>query len=380
MSIFYKLFLTFFVALVISVGAGCASTTGKAKANIVNPSTSFIATIPIAVLAESAPVETEESTTSDTKWYPWFTLNKNGFTRNQLAEVLKQPKWEYFRKGITPAVLAREIGNRGIPAPQDEKDFLSWIGRSPRIKEISCTADLLSTHFVSRTTLDGDRFDHMWSRPSCAENEKFLAYEHGDGSIQPFLSLWCGNLLTAKGKPPTTVLYGSCPEVYTLKVNIWPEEAVNLTSNIRRTINATSVDGTVGTFKNTDRVSRKYGGFLRKSAARGKISHDNIPSNVVVSFINEGFSNNIKKELHLGVTSVTGLRELRLKGEDVGNWDAIRLVFSGGFISPVRYTRTGEQEIRFYRDEWKNNPVPDCIMNVHAIRGPTVVDFIVSGG
>ena len=73
---------------------------------------------------------------------------------------------------------------------------------------------------------------------------------------------------------------------------------------------------------------------------------------------------------------VTGLREFKFTRAQLA-WDAIRILdLREEMVSPVFHPRSSLREIRFYNTrifrnlemgEWDTNPVPDCVMNVHAI-------------
>ena len=185
--------------------------------------------------------------------------------------------------------------------------------------------------------------------------------------------------------PPAPTVFapipGACPDVYTLKVNVWERLAASL-QGVGRDIDVEqrmAQEELQERFVGTPHVSRTHGAQFRKAHAAGKIRWATDPHVFRVSLIMtpeaHGGSPEITKEEVLGDITVKGLYELSFTKAELEKWDAIRLVsVDGEVISPPRYNHTGFHEMRFFNHllgttlgEWDANPVPDCVMNEHWI-------------
>lgn len=179
----------------------------------------------------------------------------------------------------------------------------------------------------------------------------------------------------APAPPAPAPVVGSCPDVYTLKVNVWQRSALGL-PRVERTH---AREELAETFADVPRVSRMHGAQFRKAYATGDTARSATPRVFRVSLIMtpeaQGGAPTITAEEVIGDVSVTGLRELQFSRKQLERWDAIRVVANNGdVLSPPRYHRTGLHELRFFNrlprttlGEWDENPVPDCIMNEHWI-------------
>ncbi|GEM_PF-2550944 len=181
----------------------------------------------------------------------------------------------------------------------------------------------------------------------------------------------------AAAPPPAQPLsiIGSCPDVYTLKVNIWTHPALYL-PGVERTHAREELEER---FAYVPHVSREHGAQLRKAYAAGQAARSAITHTFRVSLImtpeSQGGAPIITKEQVISDVTVTGLKELQFKRTTLEQWDAIRVVSNEGDVtSPPRYHGTGLHELRFFNHlprttlgEWDGNPVPDCIMNEHWI-------------
>ncbi|MDP2651749.1 MAG: hypothetical protein Q8O94_01290 [bacterium] len=172
-----------------------------------------------------------------------------------------------------------------------------------------------------------------------------------------------------------------CPDVYTLKVNVWEHKAIAL-SGVEKTHRKEELakKELKERFVGVPHVSRTHGGQFRKAYANGKIKRSAVAHNFRVSLImtpeSQGGESRISSEEILGDITVTGLRELQFTRKQLEKWDAIRVVpiEPTGIYSPPRSNLTGVHGMRFFNHlpgkklgEWENNPVPDCIMNEHWI-------------
>lgn len=186
--------------------------------------------------------------------------------------------------------------------------------------------------------------------------------------------------------PPAPLVFksipGACPDVYTLKVNVWGPEAATL-PGVGHSIDVEqrmAQEELEEKFTGTPHVSRMHGAQFRKAHASGDLKWAVDPYNFRVSLIMtpeaHGGSPEITKEKILGDFMVKGIyHELRFTKAQLEKWDAIRVVaLDGGIMSPPRYHVTGYHEMRFFNHlpgttlgEWDANSVPDCIMNEHWI-------------
>ncbi len=175
---------------------------------------------------------------------------------------------------------------------------------------------------------------------------------------------------------PFKPITGVCPDVYTLKVNVWNHSALTL-PGVERTQAEEELEER---FAGTPHVSRTHGGQFRRAYAAGELKRSAVSHIFQVSLIMTpeatGGAPTITSEKIIGDVSVIGLRELQFTRKQLETWDAIRLVpiTDGGIVSPPRYHITGLHELRFFNHlpgtklgEWDANPVPDCIMNEHWI-------------
>lgn len=168
---------------------------------------------------------------------------------------------------------------------------------------------------------------------------------------------------------------GACPDVYTLKVDVWRHEALKLPGVERTQAQEELAEKFVG----GPHVSRMHGRQIREAYAAGRAARSDVPRKFRVSLIMtpeaRGGEPTITSEQVTGDVTVTGLRELRFTRAQLNEWDAIRVIaIDGDVVSPPRYHRTGLHEIRFFNHlpntilgEWDGNPVPDCVMNEHWI-------------
>ncbi|MBI5405935.1 hypothetical protein HY972_02770 [Candidatus Kaiserbacteria bacterium] len=168
---------------------------------------------------------------------------------------------------------------------------------------------------------------------------------------------------------------GACPDVYTLKVNVWERKAFNL-PGVERTAAKEELEEK---FVGASHVSRMHGGQFRKAYAAGEIARSATTRVFRVSFIMtpevRGEAPAVTEEHVLGDVPITGLHELQFSRAQLETWDAIRVVsINDDVVSPPRYHQTGLHELRFFNrlpgttlGEWDSNPVPDCIMNEHWI-------------
>lgn len=179
----------------------------------------------------------------------------------------------------------------------------------------------------------------------------------------------------ASPQQPIVAIIGSCPDVYTLKVNVWTHPALYL-PGVERTHAREELEER---FAYVPHVSREHGAQLRKAYAAGQAARSATGRTFRVSLIMtpeaQGGAPTITKEQVIGDVTVTGLKELQFKRTTLEQWDAIRVVANEGDVtSPPRYHGTGLHELRFFNrlprttlGEWDGNPVPDCIMNEHWI-------------
>lgn len=176
--------------------------------------------------------------------------------------------------------------------------------------------------------------------------------------------------------PSATGIIAKCPEVYFLKVNVWERGALKLPG-----VEITHAKEESGQkqFAGVPHVSKTHGGQFRRAYAAGQLQRSSTAHAFRVSLImtpeSQGGAQNITADEVLGDIEVAGLYELQFTREQVGKWDAIRLVaLKDGVVSPPRFSATGVHELRFFNrlpgkklGEWDNNPDSDCLMNVHVI-------------
>ena len=173
-------------------------------------------------------------------------------------------------------------------------------------------------------------------------------------------------------------LAGGCPDVYTLKTNVWQPPAFNM-PGVETTHR---VEEHRIPFVTGPHVSRDHGAQFRSAYAASRLTRSAVPHQFRVSLIMtpeaRGGAPEITHQQHYADITVQPGRfyELQFPRALLGQWDAIRTVPLGGrYVSPPRSNLTGYQELRFFNHtpsrprlgEWENNPVPDCVMNQHII-------------
>jgi len=186
--------------------------------------------------------------------------------------------------------------------------------------------------------------------------------------------------ISLKSSPVARPVILTCPDVYTLKVNVWEQKAMNLSGVERTHAQEELQEKFVHGQHDPQHVSRMHGGQFRKAYAAGEIKRSATGHGFRVSLIMTPEANGgeptVTSEEIVGDITVIGLRELRFTRAELEKWDAIRLIPTedGGILSPPRYHLTGFHELRFFNHlpgtklgEWDSNPVPDCIMNEHWI-------------
>ncbi len=185
-------------------------------------------------------------------------------------------------------------------------------------------------------------------------------------------------LPVAASAQPASVAPAGCPETYTLKINVWENAAMGLPG----VLEVHQRESYSLQFDKDTRVSAYIGEVVRAAALEGKIKWSALPVRFRASLINEESIAEHKfgvvgEQVVAETFVVRGLKVLKFPLADLKKWGAIRLVLlEGDLDSPPIFKATGLKEIRFYNrlpgkklGEWDNNPVPDCIMNVHAIAG-----------
>ncbi|OGG39765.1 hypothetical protein A2118_01835 [Candidatus Kaiserbacteria bacterium GWA2_50_9] len=216
-----------------------------------------------------------------------------------------------------------------------------------------------------------------YRKGAVAETAKALSWTvvHEGKLYTLYLPLVCFNWSWAFDLATVFAPVGQCPDVYTLKINVWEHKALTLPG-----VEATHANEEYGTRLFSDaKVSRKHGRQFRIAYKEGKLQRSAVEHAFRVSFIMtpeaQGGSSEITKEEPVGDVAVTGLRELQFTRAQLNQWDAIRVVaVNGDVTSPPAFNGTGLKENRYFNHlpgkklgEWENNPVPDCIMNEHWI-------------
>ena len=230
----------------------------------------------------------------------------------------------------------------------------------------------------------------LYRKGAVAETAKALSWTFaGVGKTETlFLPFVCFNWSSAFGKLSVAIVQtllpksitGVCPDVYTLKVNVWARSAFALPGVERTHAQEEIEEHFVYKLHDPKHVSRNHGKQFREAYAAGKIARSAIGRAFRVSLIMTPESRDgeptITEEQFHGDVTVMGLYELRFTRSQLEKWDAIRLIpiEDGGILSPPRYHLTGLHELRFFNHlpgttlgEWEGNPVPDCIMNEHWI-------------
>lgn len=186
--------------------------------------------------------------------------------------------------------------------------------------------------------------------------------------------------ISLKSQPVAPPAILTCPDVYTLKVNVWERKAMTLSGVERTHAKEELEEKFVYGQHDPQHVSRMHGAQFRKAYAAGDIKRSATIHGFRVSLIMtpeaKGDAPTITAEEIVGDVQVMGLRELRFTRAELEKWDAIRLVPTedGDILSPPRYHLSGFHELRFFNHlpgtklgEWDSNPVPDCLMNEHWI-------------
>jgi hypothetical protein len=271
-------------------------------------------------------------------------------------------------------------GNIGLPVPQDLASLAAFI-RSGEVTEKSCDQRLIERLHLARVNFTTGEIQFNIARRGCYPGEKFLAFR---GKV--FVSLGCGNPaqerkqdVSVSGPQPVMVTSAptpsaKCPDIYTLKVNVWPATAVSFPGVAQAVAAAEAATG--AGFHDGSRLSR-LGKLLREESARNPdFQRSTIPRLFRISLIRVDQNDQVVAEQPLGDHMVTGLREFKFTPQQLA-WDAIRVVdVREEMISPVFHSLSSLREIRFYntrvfrglaKGEWDTNPVPDCVMNVHAM-------------
>lgn len=363
---------------------------------------------------EAAPQQAEPKKAPHRKKTPVKPKVKNAVEVK--AAEQHEPEGEWAKWGIAPYASSLEDACKKASVAIEAFSMPDAV-RSHFIREVGKTCEGRETWLTPH-----QRLEEMWSggshphimkgrtvaelpvtmspdgRPyrkgSVAEAAKTRswAYVYDGKTYQLYLPLVCGNWSWAYGEPPRVVerksplqlepIVGACPDVYTLKVNVWKYEALSL-EGVERTHAGEELEEK---FAYVPHVSREHGAQFRRAYKNGMIGRSKTPHAFRVSLIMtpeaRGGAPDIAKESILGDISVTGLYELRFTKAQLEQWDAIRLVpiADGGIVSPPRYHLTGLHELRFFNHlprtqlgEWDANPVPDCIMNAHFVESPDKV-------
>jgi hypothetical protein len=150
-----------------------------------------------ATLREVAEVPNQSQSAAKVAWYPWWSKRVN-LSFDEFARALLHGDKKILR--VSADTYIREIGNLGLPIPQDLLPAIGWMDpkKNSRIKVLPCTSALLGDYHMSRSNRDGSVVDMRWSRSTCYKGEQLLAYQHNDGTLQVFLSLGCGNVTPKK--------------------------------------------------------------------------------------------------------------------------------------------------------------------------------------
>jgi len=317
---------------------------------------------------------------TDQGWSPWF-VKKGNLSREQFARAIEANDQKILR--VSAKEFAEVWGNQGLPVPPDLAGAATFL-RSSEVSEVPCTSELINQLHLARVNTRTGVVDFNYVRLGCYAGEKFLAWKG-----QVFVSLGCGNPAQERKQVtevpprqllPTPPVAGTvppdCPEVYTLKVNVWSPVALKF-PGVEQAIAAAESSKDDEGFRDASRLSRKLGGALRAEAARNSsFQRSATPRLFRMSLIRVDKDDRVLAEQPLGDYMVTGLREFKFTRAQLA-WDAIRILdLREEMVSPVFHPRSSLREIRFYNTrifrnlemgEWDTNPVPDCVMNVHAI-------------
>jgi hypothetical protein len=297
-------------------------------------------------------------------------------SKEQFVTLLRDKARAQKEMRVSCEVLVRQMveAHPGLPFEGCE-GAAAAIEHDNSFAVIACQDDMFVKNYLTVTNPKATSWG-VWHR-KCLPREQVLVYKG-----QPLVSTMCLNVvvppavLPLQSKLAVASLEGACPEVFTLKVNVWQRAALSLPG-----VEETHAKEERGTKMFSDaKVSRKHGKQFRDAYAEWKLKRSSAERAFRVSFImtpeSQMGSPEITKEEILGDIAVTGgLRELQFTRGQLEQWDAIRIIaVNGDVVSPPRFNGSGLKEIRFFNHlpgkklgEWQNNPVPDCIMNEHWI-------------
>ena len=313
-------------------------------------------------------------------------------SKAQFVALLRDKGLAQKEMRVSCDVLVRQImeGHSALPWEgcegaarhvQDDNDYAV----------VACRDEMFRDNWLTVTNGKGSAFG-VWHR-KCLPGEQVLVYKG-----EPLISMTCLNpvIPMSRPAPPSATLVraalppvtGVCPNVYTLKMNVWTPSVLRL-PGVAQTVAKEAME--VNGFSNREDFSRNRGGQVRKAEASGNSDgkRSESPRRFRISFINtdeaKGGSSAITAEEVLYDVTVTGLIEMRFTKAQLEKWDAIRTVSLDNDVqSPPTFGKTGLHELRFFNrlprkslGEWDNNPVPDCIMNQHAIESAQSVPPLV---
>jgi len=325
------------------------------------------------------------ATTARAEW-KWQHFGADPFAKTR-AEAMQKRANAFLAMEIPPAVIIEMMiatESPGEPAKIANSDkfvaqvagrntvhrdvVVAWIGKLPRGMELAAAAEKWSA------TLDGKIY-------SIFLPEVCFNWSLAITSAPPVVTEVATTIVpttTTKTIPP---IIASCPDIYTLKVNVWQHGAIALNGVERTHAKEELAKKEIEErFVGVPHVSRTHGGQFRKAYANGDLRRSTTAHNFRVSLImtpeSQGGASIITSEQIVDDITVIGLSELTFTRGQLEQWDAIRLVpiKNSGILSPPRSGITGLHELRFFNHlpgkklgEWENNPVPDCIMNEHWI-------------
>lgn len=301
-------------------------------------------------------------------------------------------KWEHF--GADPYATSRE------EAMKTREDAFRKLGFSEAVA--ASFMEATNSPGVKVRIVNDDRFDAMLSKGGVVHRDVVVAFKNPpkddkmefaapaekwevslSGTVYTLLlpevcNNWTGivpklqKVVVRSLKP----VAGSCPDVYTLKVNVWKRAAMNL-PGVAQTHAKESLEEK---FAGVQHVSRTHGKQFREANAKEGLWSTTAHSfrvSLIMTPEAQGGAPTITSEERVGEVTVVGMRELRFTRAQIEQWDAIRLIPTedGNIVSPPRYHLSGGfHELRYFnhlpgtrRGEWDNNPIPDCLMNEHWI-------------
>lgn len=309
----------------------------------------------------------------------------------QFVALLRDKNLAKREMRVSCDVLVRQMmeGHKTLPFEGCEGTAAA-IENNGDFTVVACRDEMFQReNWLAVTNENGSAFG-IWHR-QCLSNEQVLTYKG-----QPLISLTCLNAaipvvsLGTRTQAPTAPnsqfakpsgTIAVCPDVYTLKVNVWENKAITLpnvgTTHAKEELAKKELKER---FVGVAHVSRTHGGQFRKAYAAGELHRSAVAHGFRVSLTmtpeSSGGESTISSEQVLGDITVTGLRELQFTRAQLEQWDMIRLapIVNDGIKSPPRSNITGLHELRFFNHlpgkklgEWEDNPVPDCIMNEHWI-------------